>query len=66
MIAYGTLVIETTSKSLLLILLPQAVFIAKDHTRVAYPSLWCFHISSREKFCADMLMTKVVMMVLLL
>lgn len=53
MIAYGALAIETTSKGLLLILLPQAVFISKYHTRIAYPSLWCFNISSREKFCAD-------------
>lgn len=53
MIAYGALTIETTSKGLLLILLPQAVFISKYHTWIAYPSFWCFNISSREKFCAD-------------
>lgn len=58
MIEYGTLVIGTTSKVLFLTLLPWAVFISKYHIQMAYPSLWCFNISSREKFCADIINDK--------
>jgi hypothetical protein len=49
----------------MLILLLQAIFTSKHHMPIAYLSHWCFQISSREKFCADISNDKAIMVVLL-